>query len=298
MRASGRPRSGPWIIWLGALVSFAMLAAACGTAPAAGGPTGIALARAHHVPPAGSRAEATAYARRLLASLQLPPGARQMPWPARLPAGLTPETPGVYSDLVDLKVLYRLSVPMGAAYSFLLARHPAGTTLDGKGQESIRTGAVTAEFADFTPVGLPGGIFSADLNTVIKPGPRGGSLLRADVFVAWYPPRGTARRINPAGYRAVTVRWENGYAVLRSRHAVLYFARLYNGLRGAPKITVRCPPTGSYQIVFSPAHGQPKVAVSPANCLVVNVSIGGRQEPQLYPATVMLNAAKRAVHGS
>jgi hypothetical protein len=292
------------------IASAAFLATACGTASAPGAPVkpaGVTLAQAHRATPADSRAGATADARQLLAGLRLPPGARKLPWPARPPAGLTPATPGIGSEMVDLKVLYRLSQPMSATDNFLLTHHPAGTLLDGSGQGS-HSGTVTSESASFTAARLPDGIFSAELNTATTPGPGGGSLLRADAFVAWYPPRGTARRISPAAYTAVIIRWQHGYSVttrtLTSRQTVLYFAGLYNGLHGAPEISVRgCLLVGtgansnSYQIVFSPAHGQPRVVVSPA-CLFVKVSIGGRQVSELYPETGLFSAAERAVRRS
>jgi hypothetical protein len=53
----------------------------------------------------------------------------------------------------------------------------------------------------------------------------------------------------------------------------------------------------SYQIVFSPAHGQPRAVVSPA-CVFVKVSIGGRQVSEPYPETGLFSAAERAVHDS
>jgi hypothetical protein len=293
-----------------AVASAAILATACGTpqAPGAHGkPPGVALARTHAVPPADSRAGATAYARKLLASLRLPPGARTLPWPARLPAGLTPTRPAVLSDFVDLKSLYQVSQSMSATYGFLLAHHPAGTTSDAYGQGTL-SGTVTSQFADFTQVHTPGGIFSAELNTVIEPRPGGGSLLRSDAFVAWYPLRGTARRINPAAYRSVTIRWLHGYRVtvrtLTSRQAVGRYADLYNALHGAPDVETSCPNAGAgmdrndYQIVFSPAGGQPRVIVNPTNCMFVDVSIGGRQVPALYPAGALLSAAERAMHHS
>jgi len=292
----------------GSIAGVAFLAAACGAAPgpgALGKAAGVTLARAHRIPRADSRAGATAYARRLLVSLRLPPGARKLPWPARPPAGLTPAMPGIGSDMVDLKVLYRLSQPMSVTAGFLLAHHPAGTTLAGSGQGS-QDGTVTSQFADFTLARLPAGIFSAELNTAIMPGTGGGSLVRADAFVAWFPPRGTARRIDPAGYRAVIVRWLHGYSVtartLTSGNEVAHFAALYNGLHGAPDVRTSCPEAmlgsgrNEYQIVFSPARGQPRVVVSPTTCMVVEVSIGGRQTSALYPATAMLSAAERAVH--
>jgi hypothetical protein len=305
-RRSGRGITGVVV----SLAGVAILASACGAAPAPGGPaspTGLALALTHHVPSADSHAGATAYARRLLAALRLPSGARKLPWPAKPPAGLGPTTPRILSDLVDLKALYRLTQPMSSVYSFLLAHRPARTTADAYGEGSM-SGTVTSQFVDFAVAHLPAGLYSVSLSTVIEPRPGGGSLLRADAFVAWYPSRGSARRIDPAAYRAVTVRWQHGYSItartFTSRQAVARYAGLYNDLYGAPDGVTSCPAEGagpdtnSYQIVFSPAPGQPRVVVSPTNCMFVEVSIGGRQVSALYPATRLLAVAQRAVHRS
>ncbi|HTZ90791.1 MAG TPA: hypothetical protein VMB74_00225 [Streptosporangiaceae bacterium] len=311
MRALGaaQRRSSRRVIGVVASVAgVAILASACGTAPAPGAPaspTGLALTRAHHVPAADSRAGATAYARRLLAGLRLPPGARKLPWPPKPPAGLAPNTPRILSDLVDLKVLYRLTQPMSSVYSYLLAHRPAGTTADAYGADSM-SGTVTSQFADFASVRLPDGIFSADVNAAIEARPGGGSLLRADAFVAWYPPRGTARRIDPAEYRAVTIRWQHGYSVtartFTSRRAVARYSGLYNALHGAPDVETSCPGEflgagrNDYQVVFIPAGNRPRVVVDPTTCMFVDVSIGGKQVSALYPATGLLSAATQAVH--
>ncbi|HUB43123.1 MAG TPA: hypothetical protein VMA72_30085 [Streptosporangiaceae bacterium] len=310
MRASlTARRSGLWLAAATAsIAATAVLATACGTGPGRhGNPPRVALARTHAVQPADSRARATAYARELLASLVLPAGARKLSWPARVPAGLLPARPAVLSDFVDLKALYQVRQSMSATYDFLLARQSAGTTADAYGQGTL-SGAVTSQFADFSRAHTPDGIFSADLNTVIEPRPGGGSLLRADAFVAWYPPRGTARRIVATAYRAVTVRWLHGYSVtartFTSRHAVLYYAGLYNGLHGAPDVETSCPNAGAgmgrndYQIAFIPAGDQPRVVINPTNCMFVDVSIGGRQVSALYPAAALLSAARQAVRRS
>ena len=311
MRALTAAEQRPWRRVIGivaCLAGVALLASACGTAEAPGRqatPTGLALARTHHVPSADSRAGATAYARRLLAGLRLPPGARKLPWPAKPPAGLDPMNPEILSDTVDLKVLYRVSASTDAVSSFL-ATHPPNALMVSTNGSYSHFGNVTSEFVGFAPRTLPAGIYSAELNTTFKPRPGGGSLLRADAFVAWYPPRGSARLIDPAGYRAVTIRWQHGYSVtvrtFTSRTAVAHFAGMYNALYGAPDVVTSCPAElagpgrSDYQIVFSPVPGQPRVVVSPTNCMFVEVSIGGRSVSSLYPAADLLTAAQRAVH--
>jgi len=311
MRTDREPRRRPGRSFIGATVAVAaaaILATACGTAPAPGAParptTGVALDRTHRGAPASSRAGAIAYGRELLASLRLPAGARKLSWPVRVPAGLDPTRPAILSDVVDVKALYRFSTSMSATYRFLLDHPPAGTMAGAYGQGS-QSGTVTSQFADFTAAHPPGSIFSADVNTVIEPAAGGGSLLRADAFVAWYPPRGSARPINPADYTAVIVRWQHGYSVttrtLASRQAVARFTGLYNALHGAPDTVTNCPGVmlgagrNDYQILFSPAHGQPRVVVSPTTCMFVEVSIGGRPVSALYPATALLSSAARAV---
>ena len=294
-------RRGRWQFpAVAALAVTAIALTACGSEPAPAAPRTSSAVTVRSAA-ADARAEASGYARRLLASLRLPAGARRQPWPSRPPAILSPALPLILSDTVDLTAMYELGSRPAAVEAFLLAHRPAGLTTSGWG-DSTRSGVMTSIFVSYSPATFPGGIYTAELDLTFT-AVHGGTLLRADSFVAWFPARGTARQLNPADYTAVTIRWQHGYTVttrtLTSRRSVRQFARLYNALHGAPDGVTSCPAEGAgpdtntYQVVFGPAHGAPRVAVTPSNCLTVGVRIGGQPAASLYPATPLLSAAAR-----
>ncbi len=64
---------------------------------------------------------------------------------------------------------------------------------------------IQARYLDFAPRSLPAGLYQATLATVIAGRPAGGSYLRADAQVAWYPPRSAAEYVTASQYRSVTV---------------------------------------------------------------------------------------------
>jgi hypothetical protein len=83
---------------------------------------------------------------------------------------------------------------------------------------------------------------------------------------------------------------------------VASLAALVNGLNAAPDVISHCPVViagrHGYQIVFRPAaRTSPTVVVSPTNCMFVEVTIGGRSQPALYPAGPLITALHRLFHG-
>lgn len=308
-RQAGAPRRPQrFAITAATVAGTVMVAAACGAIPGPGPerPTGRVPVTTGKLSSqsSDSRAGAQAYGRRLLASLRLPPGARVVPWPAKPPAGLSPNTPAILTDTIDLRVLYRLGAPTGAVNDFLLAHRPGGLTLDANGSDS-HFATVTSEFVSFAPRALPAGIYSAELDATLKPAPGGGTLLRADAQVAWFPPRRGAVRIHAADYKSVTVtRSRADGRDKRSRtvsgpRQVGKLVALYNRLHGAPDVITSCPASGTstieYQLTFHPADAAPSVVLSPTNCFGVGVTIDGHSEPDLYPATAVIAAASRTV---
>lgn len=304
------PRRPPRFVVAAATVAgTALIAAACGTIPAPGqiktaasvpAITGKLSNRARD-----SRAGAQAYGRRLLASLRLPPGARVLPWPAKPPAGLDPMTPAILTDTIDLRVLYRITASMGRVNAFLLAHRPAAVMLDTHGYAS-HFGTVTSEFVGFAPRALPVGIYSAELDTTFKPAPGGGSLLRADAQLAWYPPRSAAEHIDPSRYTSVTVSHRTNRAIharaFTSRPELAKLAGLVNALYGAPDVVSSCPAMiagviNVYKLVFRPARGAPKIVVTPSTACVpnVDVTVGGRAEPSLSGASSLVRVIQRLV---
>jgi hypothetical protein len=168
-------------------------------------------------PPAGSRSQARALAEKLLSQLELPSGARAV-GPRVLPPQQLPQ-PSIPSGGTHRAAIYGLFLlrqPMGTVQSFLEAHVPTGMRLSGYGQSADPGGAtsgqgrtadpgVTDEYVSFQPRSLPGGIYLAELDTAVVPGADGGSILRADAAVTWYPHRSAAEHVDPLRARAVRI---------------------------------------------------------------------------------------------
>ena len=115
----------------------------------------------------------------------------------------------------------------------------------------------------------------------------------------------TCRRIHAADYKSITVtrsredgRDERSRTVSGPRQVRKLIA-LYNRLHGAPDVQTGCPESGpstiEYRLTFHPADAAPRVVLSPTNCFVVGVTIGGHPEPDLYPAAAVGAAASRVL---
>jgi hypothetical protein len=297
----------------GLLAGSAMLATVL-TASAAPG-AAVASASTNRVPRAAgtvvtagavaadSRHGATAYGRYLIARLRLPAGSRRMHW--KRVAGLSPSLGAIVTDVVDLRALYHVPEPMTALSSYLQAHAPAGTTVSSWGSYS-QNGQVTAETVTFSPRHLPAGTFSAMLVTTFKPATGGASVLRADAQVAWFPARGGAVRIHASDYDAVIVTrsradgHDRHTKVVTGARSVARLVAMYNRLHGAPDVVTSCPEFGAdtivYVLSFRPAHaGTLAVKLSPSNCEDVGVTIGGKPQPDLYPASTVNAAASHAL---
>ncbi len=157
----------------------------------------------------------------------------------------------------------------------------------------------------YQPRSLPAGISSAELDTAVVPAAGGGSLLRADATVTWYPARSAAERIDPARYReavvSITMFNPGRHTVTRaitSRGTIARLAGQANGLHAAPYQPPSCPAIlASYRITFVPAaRPAPRVVVTPSGCLTVGVTVAGAAQPQLWGDTGLIAAAKRLLH--
>jgi hypothetical protein len=284
-----------------------VLLAGCGThapdLPARGrpGPAVTTGSPAGAGPAAGSRGRAQALARRLLSHLVLPPGARPVRLRVLPPLLRQPQIPDGGTHEADVHQLFLLSEPMSAVQSILEAHLPAGMEGSGDGQSADSTG-ITMESLSFEPRTLPAGINGAELDTEVVPAAGGGSLLRADAAVIWYPARSAAERVDPARYRAavvsVTLSNPRQHTVRRTITSVAIIARLagmVNGLHAAPYQPPNCPAiVGSYRITFVPAAGPaPQVVVTPSGCVTVGVTVAGAGQPPLWGDTGLIRAATR-----
>ena len=137
----------------------------------------------------------------------------------------------------------------------------------------------------YSPKRLPRGVAEADLAVGIVPGRRGGSVLRADGEVAWFPQRPAAERLRPAAYRAVTITRtsQNGRRTAqtsRSRAAIGRLARVLNSLPASDGGSSSCPSgTGAIAWCSGPRRTSPRFVVTALGCATDSVTVAGRDQP-------------------
>lgn len=256
-----------------------------------------------HEPPPGSRAEALALARQLLSGLVLPPGAR----PAQVSPLPQPASSIAVAGSVNVHRVFMLRQSMAAAYSFLMAHLPAGMRRSGDGYGSGPAG-VTVRNVTYALRSLSPGIREAGLVVTVVPR-SGGSLLRADAQVVWFPPRSAAEHLDAARFHAVTIsasgvtpRSRRPHTVTRSVTSpdiISRLAQLLNGLQAAPDGPTSCPMvTASYRLAFAAsAASPPDVVVSTDGCATDQISVHGKAQPALWDPAGKLAAAARRLLG-
>jgi hypothetical protein len=297
---------------IGILVTVVIAAslAACATvaAPHAGGPPRGVTASDPAVPgpPGGSRAEAAALAGRLLSLLRLPVGARRLPATSVPPSLREPATAAAgASASLDLYRLFAAPQPLDALAAALAARVPAGLSLGGTGQGGGPDG-VTMREVDYAPGSLPAGIYSAQLVLTMVPAASGGSLLRADAQVIWYPSRTAAEFIDPARYHVLTVavtvygRGERTInRVVTSRAVISQLAGALNRSLAEPPLTLSCPLIfADYRLALAASrHSRPAVVVTATRwpCGGTGITVGGRAQPPLADNGAVVAIADRAL---
>ena len=204
-----RALTGAILVLAAASLAAASLAG-CGTVrvPPAGDPSAspgaTSPAPGIPAPPAGSRAEADALARLLLSRLRLPAGTRRLP-PTPVPPFLSqPAYEPVDSALLDEHRFFAVAQPPAALSDYLVAHVPDGMTSFGTGQLS-GPGEPTTLDVGYLARPVPAGIYSAQVVLTMVPDSSGGSLLRADAQVIWYPSRTAAEYVDPARYHVLTM---------------------------------------------------------------------------------------------
>jgi hypothetical protein len=298
-----------------AIAAIACALAGCGSlhAPASlSGPSSRPAAARGSTPAAGSRAQALALARQMLARLVLPAGARPAV-PRHQPQPLSRAQLGPMTS-VDLHKMFTAALPMRTVAQYLITHPPAGMKLTGTGREGqgrsgtghppkLEPATTIAESLSYQPRALPRWVYSAELDITMTPAGN-GSLLRADAEVTWYPPRTAAEYLDPSGYRAVLVSLSVAGRdplprprLVTSRAAVERLARLLDSLPAAPEVAfVSCPMiTATYWFRFEPRghRGRPAVVLA-GGCFTDVITVNGRRQPPLWdPANRLLKAAAR-----
>jgi hypothetical protein len=312
---SGAPADGRTAMQRGArrpwpptarLMAVAMAAgiavAGCGSVRDAG-VAGSGPARAGRAPvrPAGGRPEALALARHLLASVRLPAGAVPLggrpPEVLRHPVGV--EASG---DSVILHRFWHAPLALAAAGRFLAAHvpgrmEPAGPSTAGTLPPALRGTVpagrppripdryVTLRSVTYRPRHAVRGISGASLTVSAATAPDGGSVLRADAQVIWYPRRSAAEYVSPGHPGVVIVsvgllnpRSHTVTRELRSRAVIGRLARLLNGMPAAPAGVRFCPAiTAAYRVAFAASPGaRPYLVADDLGCGSVSVVTGCR----------------------
>jgi hypothetical protein len=254
-------------------------------------------------PPAGTRAEAAALARKLLSKLRLPAGSRRLP-PEPVPPQLRQVSLwGLATASLDTHQLFELPQSMASVAAMLTARMPAGMSLAATGSGGGPTG-VTSEDVSYTARSLPTGVNAAQLTLTVVPGQSGGSVLRADAQVIWYPPRAAAEYIDPARYHLLTVavtlfnpRVHTIRTVVTSAPVIARLAGVLDRSRVNPSMTIGCPVAfAEYRLTFAVSRSSPPVVVVSASrwaCEGAQVRVDGRMQPSLQDAAGVVAAADR-----
>jgi hypothetical protein len=219
--------------------------------------------------------------------VQLPPGTHRLPQTPLPPSLRFPAYgPGDVTPSLDQYQLFALAQPVNSAAAYLAARVPPGMGNGGTGSGG------TMQDVSYLAQHVPAGIAGAQLVLTIAPASSGGSLLRADAQVTWYPSRSAAEYIDPARYHllsiAVSIYGRNPHTVHRlvtSQAFIARLARLLDRLQAEPIGTVSCPADfEDYQLSFSVSRpGRPPVVVSATEtgCGGVGITVNGRSQPPL-----------------
>lgn len=305
-RAGSRSRPGLVSAVMAAAAAAALLAG-CGSSTVSAERPGASGSPAPAVrpsgPPGGSRAQALALARHLLALLVLPSGARHLQGP--VPRQLRQPGVGLGAlTLADVHQFDALGLPPQTASRFFGAHVPSGMRFISNGQAGGPSGVMALDVG-YAPRSLPPGIYRAELDLTLVPA-AGGSLVRADAQVIWYLARSAAEYLTPADFAALTVRavilTPKHHAVTRqitSSKVIARLAGLLNGLPAAPRLVMSCPAMLTiYRVRFAAkASGGPGVAATSGSCFTDQVWVGGRAQPSLMDANGRLAAAVRHLLG-
>jgi hypothetical protein len=281
---------------LAAAAVVVLLSAACSTVRPGGQPGG-----GLGVPPAGTRAQALALARRMLDDLVLPGGVAIRLVRTPPPALRRPAEELGSGHLVDRHEILKLPVPARELARFLHRHVPPGMTRTGSGRSGGGSQPVLTFLTDSWRR-LPAGMYEADLITSVLAARGGVTLLRSDAEVIWYPPRTNAEYVKPSRFRAVTASMTTlnpkRHTVRRtftSRTIITMLARSLNSLHADPGLVFGCPAiTASYRISFLPATArQGRIVAAPSMCQVVAMTVAGHPQPDLLGSQRPVSVIKR-----
>ena len=284
-----------WLAAVAVSTATAILLAGCAARPAGPAPgTGIATSSWAN----GTRAQAQALARRLLAELSFPPGTK----PAHV-RSLPPLLRGHQSPGAGWAGGQEILVVPGNPRSVLerLDAHAPFSTPTRYGP------ALPTWSGTLLPAPEPG-IDAAQVSVGIAAYSGIATLVTAYAYATWLPARTAAEHLDPFGFRAVTVGEDrlipSSRQVTRTFTDPAVIARLaafVNGLPPAAELTGRsCAAVFSrYTLRFTArdANG-PAVVVSTVGCGTDVITVNGKPQPGLWDTHARLAAMARQLLGS
>jgi hypothetical protein len=217
-----------------------------------------------------------------------------------VPRSIAPSLWGGAAAARDVHELFELPEPLGAAEAYLSGHVPTGMSLSETGQGSGPDG-VSADVS-YSARSVPVGVNAAQLVLTIAPDASGGTLVRVDAQVIWYPPRTAAEYIDPARYKVLTVavtifnpRLHTISKVVTSQAAIARLADALNRSPVDPITFAMCPMIfATYRLGFAVApHRRPVVIVTATKnpCLGADISVNGRKQPPLQAAATVVAIA-------
>jgi hypothetical protein len=305
-----RAFTGAILVLAGASLAAASLAG-CGTVsvPPGGDPSapGGAATTAPGIPapPAGSRAEAAALAGNLLSRLRLPASTRRLPSTPAPPFLSQPASEPVDRALLDEHRFFAVAEPPGALSGYLVAHVPDGMTSFGTGEGS-GPGEPTTLDVLYLARPVPAGIYSAQVDLTMVPDGSGGSRLRADAQVIWYPSRTAAEYVDPARYHVLTMtvtvdgrKQRTIHKVVTSQADIARLAAALDRSPAEPPVWISCPAIFvTYQLALSVSrHTRPDVVIfaNSISCGGTAITVDGRPQPGLADDGAVAAAAARAL---
>jgi hypothetical protein len=230
----------------------------------------------------GSRAQAQAYVRHLMAELSLPGGAVAAHLTS-LPRDIRAQAPGTTGWAGASRVLIVPGQPL-AVLKQISGHAPYN--------DPVVSEVVPVDSAQMRPDPEPG-IDVVILDLAVEAHSRTTTLVGADAFAAWLPYRTAAEHLNAASFRSVTITRDQVSAKPRTESrtftSAAVIARLVTFLNGrspAPQSALAwlsCPAVPyTYSIRFAPRERYgPTVTASPF-CLTAEITVNGKPQPWLW----------------
>jgi hypothetical protein len=284
-----------WLAAVAVSAAVAIVLAGCAAGPAGPRPgTGIATSSRA----TGTRAQALALARHLLAELSVPPGTKPAHVRSLPPLLRDHQGPGA-GWAGDQEILVVPGNPR-TVLERLDAHAPFSTP--------TRYGAALPTWSGTLLPAPEPGIDAAQVSVGIAAYSGTATLVTAYAYATWLPARTAAEHLDPFGFRAVTVGEDrlipSSRRVTRTFTDPAVIARLaafVNGLPPAAALTGRsCAAVLSrYTLRFTArdANG-PAVVVSTVDCGTDGITVNGKPQPGLWDTHARLAAMARQLLGS